>query len=554
MNKGIVFEQQVLELLRIMGFDAELTKASGDGGIDIIAHKHDDIVGGKYIIQCKNWAKPVGEPPVRDLFGVVMAENANKGILITQSSFTAQAIEFAKGKHLELISGEKLSQLFSKYGLTDYAEENSSIVNQDETIINDLKLQLSKAPQNIIILKALGDIFLLRGDYQEAINYLGRILPLKPEIKTERFQNTYSFGLENYAVALILAKKYDEAVSFFKKIKAERHGISSLDEALFFHYLGLFDLAIKTYEGVKSYYSSPYVDKCYELAYMKTFIEQPALSMKYLDDNGELKVSSIQLETPARKAAEELSQKGWDLSFGNQLFEPINEIMQTWEKIRNVEFKNDHSKIYTSPSLDEFNQIAQSWCDIISDYKNKAQSEVKGECAQIKQDMINVLIAVVEDFNKSLSKLTNYISSNQVYTEDLWQRLESEGIPLNDSAVTRAQLIEEFGRLLSSYNQLFHDTLKKWEGIFEDERTFWIAKLSGRPTSQFMVKLQGPEDRKQLYLSAKELCKDAGLSFEDAKEVLTKAGALNFGDKETALKIIEKYNNLGCKARLLDYK
>jgi len=67
------------------------------------------------VVQCKRWGGPVGEAVIRDLYGVVMSENANKGILITNSYFTSSAINFSKGKQLELIDGIALDKLLEKY-------------------------------------------------------------------------------------------------------------------------------------------------------------------------------------------------------------------------------------------------------------------------------------------------------------------------------------------------------------------------------------------------------------------------------------------------------
>ncbi len=110
-GKGTSFEQEVLTYLQTMGFEAERTEKTADGGIDIIAHSSEPLFQGKYVIQCKNWSKPVGEPVVRDLYGVVTAERANKGILIAASRFTASAITFAKDKPLELIDGKTWRKL-----------------------------------------------------------------------------------------------------------------------------------------------------------------------------------------------------------------------------------------------------------------------------------------------------------------------------------------------------------------------------------------------------------------------------------------------------------
>lgn len=108
---GYDFEDYISKLLGIMGFAVEQTTYSNDGGIDIIALYEKPIFSGKYIIQCKNWQGNVGAPEIRDLYGVVMDQRANKGILITPSDFTEQAYEFAKGKNIELINGEILRRL-----------------------------------------------------------------------------------------------------------------------------------------------------------------------------------------------------------------------------------------------------------------------------------------------------------------------------------------------------------------------------------------------------------------------------------------------------------
>jgi HJR/Mrr/RecB family endonuclease len=95
---GTEFQALVATLLQKMGFTVTLTKASHDGGIDIVAECDAPMMRGKYIIQCKRYDGSVGEPFVCDLYGVMTAERANKGILITNSAFTASAVEFATSR------------------------------------------------------------------------------------------------------------------------------------------------------------------------------------------------------------------------------------------------------------------------------------------------------------------------------------------------------------------------------------------------------------------------------------------------------------------------
>ena len=112
---GFEFEELVGRLLRNMGFIVEQTSLSADGGVDIIAYSKEPIFKGKYLIQCKRWSGVVGEPVIRDLYGVVLSQNANKGIVITNSYFSEKAIEFAENKNIELIDGNILSDLIKKY-------------------------------------------------------------------------------------------------------------------------------------------------------------------------------------------------------------------------------------------------------------------------------------------------------------------------------------------------------------------------------------------------------------------------------------------------------
>jgi len=105
------FEFLVGEAYRRKGFHVQDNTGSGpDGGIDLTL-KRD---GEKYLVQCKNWrTKAVGVPVVRELFGVVTAEKAAGGIIACSSTFTRDAIAFARGKPIELIGGAELVRLIS---------------------------------------------------------------------------------------------------------------------------------------------------------------------------------------------------------------------------------------------------------------------------------------------------------------------------------------------------------------------------------------------------------------------------------------------------------
>lgn len=111
------FELLIADLLNKMGFRVEHTGKTGDGGIDIKAELSTPLVGGRFIIQCKRYSEDtkVDVKDIRDLFGVIHSEMAGRGILITTSSFTSKAIDFANGKPIELIDGEKLEKLLQQH-------------------------------------------------------------------------------------------------------------------------------------------------------------------------------------------------------------------------------------------------------------------------------------------------------------------------------------------------------------------------------------------------------------------------------------------------------
>ncbi|MGB7555855.1 MAG: restriction endonuclease [Candidatus Korobacteraceae bacterium] len=116
---GVDFERLVTVLLARMDFRAEMTKTTGDGGIDIVAVLDTPITGGKYLFQCKRYAPDnlIGAATIREFYGAVTAERAVKGIVITTSDFTTQAREFAERVGVELISLGGLRKLLAQFDM-----------------------------------------------------------------------------------------------------------------------------------------------------------------------------------------------------------------------------------------------------------------------------------------------------------------------------------------------------------------------------------------------------------------------------------------------------
>lgn len=116
------FEHVVRELFskmfsaRSASAEVHVTRASRDYGVDALIHDPDPIHGGKFVIQAKRYVNTVEVAAVRDLYGTVQNEGANRGYLVTTSSFGPDAYAFAKDKPLTLIDGTNLLQLLKEYG------------------------------------------------------------------------------------------------------------------------------------------------------------------------------------------------------------------------------------------------------------------------------------------------------------------------------------------------------------------------------------------------------------------------------------------------------
>ena len=98
------------------GGEVKITQASRDGGIDAVIFDPDPLRGGKTVVQAKRYTNVVGVSAVRDLYGTLMNEGANKGILVTTSDYGPDAYKFASDKPLQLINGSNLLYLLEQYG------------------------------------------------------------------------------------------------------------------------------------------------------------------------------------------------------------------------------------------------------------------------------------------------------------------------------------------------------------------------------------------------------------------------------------------------------
>jgi len=118
------FEKLVVDLLITIGYGGSRKEAgevlgkSGDGGIDGII-KEDKLGLDIIYIQAKRWENIIGRPEIQKFAGALLGQKAKKGIFITTSNFTQEALEYAQSleNKVVLIDGDKLAQLMIEHNL-----------------------------------------------------------------------------------------------------------------------------------------------------------------------------------------------------------------------------------------------------------------------------------------------------------------------------------------------------------------------------------------------------------------------------------------------------
>ena len=108
--EGLEFEHYCANLLKKNGFsDVEVTKGSGDQGIDIVAYKD----GIKYGVQCKCYASDIGNKAVQEAFAGRTYYNCHVAAVLTNRHFTKSAKELAEKNGILLWDREKLESFIS---------------------------------------------------------------------------------------------------------------------------------------------------------------------------------------------------------------------------------------------------------------------------------------------------------------------------------------------------------------------------------------------------------------------------------------------------------
>ncbi len=111
---GYEFENFVSLLFSKMGYKCEVTKSSGDQGVDVIANKNEVKIG----IQAKCYSNKVSNSAIQEVIAGMKYYNCDKGMVITNNYFTTSASEIAQVHNITLWNRDmlkiKLDEIFQE--------------------------------------------------------------------------------------------------------------------------------------------------------------------------------------------------------------------------------------------------------------------------------------------------------------------------------------------------------------------------------------------------------------------------------------------------------
>ena len=259
---GYSFETEIAKLYERLGYSAQITPKSGDGGVDIILEKD----GKRIAVQCKHHSKPVGPAPVRELLGVVASQDFDSGIFISLNGYTKNAISEANLSKVQI-------SLLSLYDILALLKNQSSTydsigINDDSYVEEDKKKSgIIAVPTNIPIYENLkNEINIKDNDYllqykenfdkileyiknHEPFDYGSSTTPEEDKENAELFKHSSDYLPEKYKMEFFTYVDFEIIVyknSYsFEPVYIEIHHFPNCDERRIFNYfLKKYDLIL----------------------------------------------------------------------------------------------------------------------------------------------------------------------------------------------------------------------------------------------------------------------------------------------------------------------
>lgn len=140
------FEQLIVDLLVAMGYGGSHENAarqlgkSGDGGIDGVIDE-DRLGLDRIYVQAKRYSlgTSIGRPDVQGFVGSLVGIGASKGVFVTTSSFSKQAVDYAQGlqQRVILIDGARLTELMIEFGVGVRVSRAIEVKRVDEDFFSE---------------------------------------------------------------------------------------------------------------------------------------------------------------------------------------------------------------------------------------------------------------------------------------------------------------------------------------------------------------------------------------------------------------------------------
>jgi hypothetical protein len=263
------FEELIGALLERIGFeDVEVTRRSGDGGIDV---RGVLTVGGvtrvKTAIQVKRWTNKVPDRIVRELRGSIGP--AEQGLIITTSSFTRPAVdeaELADRAPVTLIGGELLVELLAEHEL-GVRRQNKPVLQLDEIALAGGEGENGKGAIGTTPPGMYRSLWPLPGGNQAYVLALEKLLPAAADQPTttefiRRLQETFpqveSLSTANGYIRVLVALGFVEVSSGQISLTpsgrefVESHDLHVVREALRMRIVGVKELLDELKDGQRT--------------------------------------------------------------------------------------------------------------------------------------------------------------------------------------------------------------------------------------------------------------------------------------------------------------
>lgn len=111
----VQFEHHCADLLNSSGWNARVTQASGDQGIDVIA-MYGNV---KAVLQCKKYSQPVGNAAVQEIIAGKAFEQAHVAAVVSNATYTPSAKQLASTTGIHLLHLSELPQFAERLGLVE---------------------------------------------------------------------------------------------------------------------------------------------------------------------------------------------------------------------------------------------------------------------------------------------------------------------------------------------------------------------------------------------------------------------------------------------------